>query len=144
MALSMMIVFTSLTDVRAESQDVSAQTVALSPVDPPEKIIEKQLKAFRDREAIDAYSFVSENLKHKYQDADHFLMMMRFTVQPLTSHLSYRILEASQLSDGLVQKVEMLRKDGTYVTVLYKLVQNEKGRWVIDGYTLLDNEAQPI
>ncbi len=144
MALSCVIVLSSLSDVQAQPQDAKVQSIALAPIETPETVIEKQLRAFREREAVNAYSYASEHLKSKYNDADHFLMMMRFTVQPLTVHVSYDLLESSQIGDGIVQKVEMLKKDGTSVLILYKLVQNTHGQWTIDGYTVLDNQAQPI
>lgn len=142
--LSCVVLLTSFTDVRAEPQDTNVQAVALSPIESPESIVEKQLRAFREREAGEAYSYASDHLKEKYNDADHFLMMMRFTVQPLTAHVSYTMLESSPIGEGLVQKVEMLNKDGSKVLILYKLIKNAKGQWAVDGYTLLDNEAQPI
>ncbi|MEM6781827.1 MAG: DUF4864 domain-containing protein [Pseudomonadota bacterium] len=150
LALSAFIAFTSLSDVRAESQAVKTenaitQNISVDYAEPVHAIIEKQLRAFREKDAERAYKYNSSTFQSRYRDEEHFLTMMRLTYNPLTSHKSYSFLDQSEIGDTLIQKVSMVNKDGSSVIMMVYLKQNERGTWMIDGYTLLDSEdAQPI
>lgn len=148
--MSVVIAFSSLSDVRAESQESNlkeniSQNFSVDYTEPVHQIIEKQLRAFREYDAEKAYGYNSNAFKERYQNKDHFMLMMRLTYKPLTSHLSYTFLDVAEISGRIVQKVEMMNKDGSAVIMMVYLKQNDRGTWLIDGYTLLDSEeAQPI
>lgn len=149
-ALSILIAFTSLSDVRAESQEGTqdnsiSKNVSVDFSEPVKAIIEKQLRAFREYDGDKAYGYTSNHFKSQYRDGNHFMSMMRILNKPLTSHVSYTFLDQSQVGSKLVQKVAMMNKDGTSVIMMIYLTENERGTWLIDGYTLLDStDAQPI
>lgn len=149
-ALSVLIAITSLSDVRAESQEGTqdnsiTQNISAASAEPAKAIIEKQLRAFREYDSDKAYGYTSNHFKSQYRDGNHFMTMMRILNKPLTSHVSYTFLDQSLVGSKLVQKVAMMEKDGTSVILIVYLTQNERDTWMIDGYTLLDSsDAQPI
>lgn len=130
-------------DMGGGAQDV-AQAVLPQMDDPAQHIIEEQLRAFREDDASLAYALNSDDFQHEYRDEKHFMMMMRFTHKPLVNHLSYTFKGTSHIKDRLVQTVEMLNPSGSSTTVMFYLQKNTDGAWLIDGYTILDTEAQPI
>lgn len=108
-------------------------------------VIERQLKAFRMRDASGAFGYVSRSLQRKYQSPVRFLRSVRYTYRPLYEHLSYRFTGSQRYENSLLQKVELIGPDGMPVTALYRLIQNaEEGVWTIDSYTILEPDAQPV
>lgn len=105
-------------------------------------VIEEQLRAFRERDAENAFSFASENLKGKYRNSKHFMKTVRFSYKPLYEHLSYAFLDQNIVNGDIIQKVEMIDRKGMPILVLYKLKKMDD-QWLIDGYTVLNNDAQP-
>jgi len=106
-------------------------------------VVEKQLKAFRDRDAATAFTHISEGMHSEYKDARQFLNYIRYQYHPLYDHVSYRFLDRMDLGDKLIQKVELTDPEGVPVIVMLRLVKEEEHDWVIDGFMLLESNAQP-
>jgi len=106
-------------------------------------VVESQLKAFRDRDATSAFTHISESMHNSYKDAKQFLNYIRYQYDPLYNHVSYRFLGRIDLGDKLIQKVELTDPEGVPVIVMLRLVKEDQDNWVIDGFMLLESNAQP-
>ncbi len=112
--------------------------------DPVHDIITQQLEAIKTRDADLAFSLTTDNFHEKFNDALKFLGEIRFEYRPIYNHESYSFLSRHDMKGALLQKVEMEDRYGDPVIVIYKLKEQENGGWLIDSFTILDLEAQPI
>lgn len=114
--------------------------------DPAQDIIEQQLKAFRDRDATLAFELTSDKIRTKYDDDEkRYLQMMRYLYRPLYENDSYTFLESAVVGEAHIQKLELIDLDGDATIVIYRIVPGKKdGTWLVDGYTLLEAESEPI
>ena len=108
-------------------------------------VISKQLTAIRTRDADTAYSMMTHDFHENFEDAKNFLSDLRFEHRAIYNHEDFTFLD-KQSSSGPVslQKVRINDHYGIPITVIYRLEQQEDGSWLIDSFTILDAEAQPI
>lgn len=122
------------TEVQAREIDLAAA----------KNVIREQLKAFRLRHAREAYLLVSDTLQRKYKSPGRFFKSIQSSYRPLYNHLSYSFLESAYVNGILIQKIELTTHDGSSHLLLCRLRMNENNIWKIDGFTLLQSDAQPI
>lgn len=111
-----------------------------------QELIRDQLAAIRKRDADAAYSTLGETLHDKFDSAKKFLARMRFDYSPLYNHESYSFLESHSLANGdIIQKVKIHdRYTDDPALVIYRIKLDIEGHWVIDSFTIIDEEATPI
>lgn len=107
-------------------------------------VIRAQLSAIRARDADAAYAFMSHEYHEGHEDAKTFLSMMRFQHRAIYNHEDYTFLDKQGSGPVSIQKVRLTGRDGKPVTIIYRMEQQADGSWLIDSFTSLDEEAQPI
>ncbi len=109
-----------------------------------QEVIKAQLAAIRARDADLAYSFMSHDFHEENHDALTFLSDMRFTQRGIYNHDEYTFLDSQSTDDINLQKVRMNDHYGKPVTVIYRMERQDDGSWLIDSFTILKIDAQPI
>jgi hypothetical protein len=96
-------------------------------------VIEQQLKAFRQDDAVGAFAFASPNIQAKFGTPAVFLRMVQTAYQPVyrPRHVTFKAL---QLTDGVpTQEVFLVGPDGVPVMAVYLMQKQPDGAWKIDG-----------
>lgn len=107
-------------------------------------VIKAQLAAIRSRDADAAYALMTADSHKKNLDAKTFLATMRFNQRAMYNHGEFTFLDNQSTGSVSLQKVRINDHYGDPVTVIYRLEQQEDGRWLIDSFTTLHIDAQPI
>ena len=110
------------------------------------ELISTQLGAIHDRDAETAFSTLGDSLHGKFDSAKKFLARMRFEYSPIYNHDSYSFLESHSLKNGdIIQKVKVRDRysDGSSL-VIYHIKMDVEGHWVIDSFTVIEDESTPI
>lgn len=112
---------------------------------PAQDIIRQQLSAIKTRDADLAFSLTTKEFHSKFDDASNFFGHMRFEYRPLYNYATFKFLD-SHVNDGnILQKVRVEDHYGDDpAIVIFRLEEQDDGQWLIDSFTILDTEAQPI
>lgn len=112
---------------------VSAQDAASGNGPAFQKIIKGQMNAFARGDAVQAFSFASRDLQHRFQTPDFFMQMVRQGYQPVyrPRDVSFGALKSGP--QGPVQEVYVIGPDGETWLALYSFEQQEDGTWKISG-----------
>ncbi len=113
-------------------------------MDPVQLAVATELTAFKERDSSKAYELASPELQKKFSSALKFATMMRITYWEIYDHVSFKFLGRSSSDSHEIQKVEVTGSDGEPYIVLYKLVKDPSGKWLIDDLILLDHDAPPV
>ncbi len=136
----------ALTMASADSRADQASITEVSVAQPLglEDVVKRHLRAVRERNEQQAYAYITPAFQEKYEDPEGFMKALRYSYRPLYKHLSYRFLESNAFGNITMQQMEITGQDGKTVTVLVRLMRQEDGSWLIDGYTILEAEEDPI
>ena len=126
----------------AENADLHNVATELS--DPAQNTIVRQLKALRARDAGQAFSLTTPTFHEKFKSPGKFITRMRFEYRPLYNNAEHTFLEHRATDEGVMQNVEIKDSYGEKATVIFRLKQQEDGQWLIDSFTVLDSQAQPV
>ncbi len=126
------------------AQDGLITEISTKASNPAHELIRRQLSAISDRDADLAYALTTDHFHEKFDTAKEFLSHLRFELRPIYNHENVTFLEQHQTQRGLVQKVKMEDRYGEPVTVIYRLMQQDEGQWLIDSFAILALEADPI
>ena len=107
-------------------------------------VIKAQLAAIRARDADAAYALMTHDFHEENIDALTFMATMRFDQRAIYNHEEYTFLDKQGTGPVAIQKVRMNDHYGDPVTVIYRLEEQGDGSWLIDSFTILNAEAQPI
>lgn len=107
-------------------------------------VIKAQLIAIRTRDAAAAHALMTPDSHTAKDDSKTFFSKMRFTQRALYNHEDYTFLENQSTGDVSLQKVRINDHYGAPVMVIYRLERQASGHWLIDSYTILETDAQPI
>lgn len=151
MGISLVCILLTLVAIGARAQENAAMPpqpvidrVSLTAPDPAQDIIRRQLGAIRDRDAESAYSCTTEEFHKKHGSAKTFLGELRLYGRSLYNHDGYRFLEQSKSGDHILQTVEIDEHNGEPVTVIYSVKQQQDGSGLIDSFTVLSAETDPL
>jgi hypothetical protein len=127
--------------VKPDTPAPAAVAAALNGV---QDVIRQQLEAIRQRDADAAYALMTHDFHEEHDDPKTFLATMRFENRAIYNHEEFTFLDKQGSGPVSIQKVRIHDHYGEPVTVIYRLEQQEDGSWLIDSFTMLDAEAQPI
>lgn len=114
---------------------------ALAPLDPGDRVavqlvVEKQLAAFADDDAEQAFTFASPKIQDMFVTARNFMDMVRISYPVVYRPASLRF-QVPYAQDGEVwQAVEMRDAQGQDWTAIYTLLRRPDGVWRINGCVL--------
>lgn len=125
-----------------EPRSVAAAMAA----NPVEDVIRRQMAAIKARNGELAFALTTADFHEKYDDGGNFLGDLRLEHRTLYNHESYRFIKRHNVPGGFIQTVEVRgRYDGEIpVTVIFRVEEQPDGSLLIDSFTVLDTEAQPL
>lgn len=127
---------------RAETEPAPAEIV--SAANGVQDVVRAQLNAIRNRDADAAYALMTHDFHDVHEDARGYLGTLRFQNRAIYNHKDFTFLDQQSSGATSLQKVRLTDHFGQPVTVIYRLEQQDDGSWLIDSFTVLDSEAQPI
>jgi len=125
------------------------KALAAEPLEPGDRVavqlvIEKQLAAFADDDAEQAFSFASSKIQEMFVTARNFMDMVRiaYPVVYRPTGLSFQVpyLQGNEVR----QTVEMRDAKGMNWTAIYTLLRQSDGQWRINGCLLRRGSGQAV
>jgi len=107
-------------------------------------IIERQLEAFRNDDAVGAFTFASPAIRAKFGTPEQFMTMAQTAYQPVyrPRHVAFKEL---RLVEGVpTQTVLLVGPDGVPVMALYVMQKQPDGAWKIDGCSLMSFKGERL
>lgn len=104
-----------------------------------QRIITRQLEAFRRDDGALAYSFAAPSIRQAFPTPDAFMAMVKRGYMPVYRAQSYRFGETVTDAQGRPgQRVTLTGPNGKTYEALYSLELQPDGTWLINGCTLLE------
>lgn len=107
-------------------------------------VIEKQLAAFAQDDAEQAFSYASPSIQSTFVTARNFMDMVRIAYPVVYRPLDLRFQVPFMQGTEIWQTVEMRDAAGTDWTALYTLLRQTDGTWRISGCVLRRGLAQAV
>jgi len=150
--MAMMCLFLTVVAATASAENSGPGITAISApatgatADAAREVIRRQLQAIKVRDADTAFSLTTPGNHKKYDgSAAAFLTKMRYSYRPIYNHQTITFLDRHDIKGALIQKVRIENRRSEPVTVIYRLEQQaEDGPWLIDSFTILASESEPI
>ena len=119
--------------VQADPQHPGVQTDDIAEV---RNIILAQLNAFREDDAVQAFSYAAPEIRRKFKPPEAFLNMVRKSYQSVYRPLSFEF-QPIRWTDGRVyEPLTVVGSSGTSGTALYVMERQLGGLWKIAGCTM--------
>ncbi len=123
--------------------DARAQQGSQSSADPIERIISKQIAAFKRDDAKTAFSIASPMIQKRFRTPEFFLQMVARGYPQVYRPKSFRFAERAKLEGRTLQKVVVVGPSGAEVTAIYEMMQVD-GQWRINGCQILKPKGQDV
>ena len=123
--------------------------LAAEPLEPSDRaavrlVIEKQLAAFADDEAEQAFAFASPKIQKMFITARNFMDMVRIAYPVVYRPASLSFQVPYWENDEVWQSVEMRDAQGADWTAIYTLLRQADGVWRINGCVLRRGLVQAV
>lgn len=114
---------------------LSQQAQTEDPAGMAKGVIEQQITAFLNDDAVAAYSFASPEIKSVFPNADRFFEMVKKSYGPVYRPGNYAFGRNKISPDGAVafQEVLISAPDGKDWAVYYELKRQKDGNFAING-----------
>ena len=109
-------------------------------IDAVHALIDRHVSAIRTRDATQAYQLISQNGQLRYGTPKTYWRDVRQNMRLLFNHNSYSFLGNNQVNDMLIQKVNMIDKDGKENLVIFRLKQDSDKSWRIENVIITSND----
>lgn len=104
-----------------------------------QRIIARQLEAFRSGDGALAYSFAAPSIRQIFPTPEAFMAMVKRGYMPVYRAQSYKFGETVTEGQGSPgQRVTLIGPDGKTYEALYSMERQPDGTWLINGCTLLE------
>ena len=104
-----------------------------------QRIITRQLEAFRSDDGALAYSFAAPSIRQAFPTPDAFMAMVKRGYMPVYRAQSYRFGDTVTDAQGRPgQRVTLTGPDGKTYEALYSMERQPDGTWLINGCSLLE------
>ena len=97
------------------------------------RLIDKHVRAIRSRNANQAYHLISLNGQEKYGTAKHYWRDVRENMRLLFNHNSYEFLGRNTVNGMVIQKVNMIDKNGKENLVIFRVIRDKADNWRIEN-----------
>jgi len=102
------------------------------------RVIERQLEAFHNGDAVAAFVYASPEIQAKYRTPDNFMSAVRTFYQPVYRPRREGGFTSLYIIDGtLTQPVLLVGPNGDFVLALYAMQKQPDGEWKIAGCSLI-------
>jgi hypothetical protein len=107
-------------------------------------VVEAQLAAFAEDDAVKAFSYAAPNVREAIGTADAFLSMVRRDYPVVYRPNSVAFLKAEGKDDDVVQRVQMLDAEGNSYLAVYSLQRQKGNVWRITGCAVVENKGRMV
>lgn len=106
-------------------------------------VVEAQLAAFADDDAVRAFSFAAPPIREQFGTAERFVEMVRKSYPVVYRPASVTFLKPDGAgADEMVQPVQMTDTAGTAWLAIYRLARQPDKRWKITGCEIVRNDGR--
>ena len=96
-------------------------------------IITSQIKAFKNRNVAEAYSFASPFIKSKFANAVVFGSMVKSSYPMIWAPKEFKFLEFNFFNESLIQRVLFIDKNDQIFMFDYEIKNYGQDQWLING-----------
>jgi hypothetical protein len=107
-------------------------------------IVERQFDAFQRDDGEAAYALAAPTIKQMFDDADHFMAMVRDHYAPVYRHRSAEFGAFKEAGDEASLEATLVDNDNVVWTALYSFRRVSNGDWLISGCVLAKAEGSAI
>jgi hypothetical protein len=107
-------------------------------------IVERQFDAFQRDDGEAAYALAAPTIKQMFDDADHFMAMVREHYAPVYRHRSAEFGAFKEEGDEASLEATLVDNDDFVWTALYSFRRVPNGDWLISGCVLAKAEGSAI
>ena len=107
-------------------------------------IVERQFDAFEHDDGEAAYALAAPTIKQMFDDADHFMAMVRNHYAPVYRHRSAEFGAFKESGDEASLEATLIDNDNVVWTALYSFRRVSNGDWLISGCVLVKAEGSAI
>ena len=107
-------------------------------------IVERQFDAFQRDDGEAAYALAAPTIKQMFDDADHFMAMVRDHYAPVYRHRSAEFGAFKEEGDEASLEATLVDNDNVVWTALYSFRRVSNGDWLISGCVLAKAEGSAI
>ena len=101
------------------------------------QVVEKQIAAFRRDDAQAAFSFAGPAIQRRFGTAEAFIDMVRRDYAPVYRPRSVLFLDVDTRGGPPLLRVSLIGPDGGRWQATYIMSRDARGRWRIEGCTLI-------
>ena len=87
---------------------------------------------------------ISSNSAGKFNDAGKFLVSLRLEYRPIYNYKNYIFLEQRKNKEGFITQTLQIEDDYGHIAIVIYKIKEENGSFLIDSFTVINDEAQPI
>jgi hypothetical protein len=107
-------------------------------------IVERQFDAFARDDGEAAYALAAPTIKQMFDDADHFMAMVRDHYAPVYRHRSAEFGTFAESGDEASLEATLVDDDNVVWTALYSFRRVSNGDWLISGCVLVKADGSAI
>jgi hypothetical protein len=107
-------------------------------------IVERQFDAFERDDGEAAYALAAPTIKQMFDDADHFMAMVRDHYAPVYRHRSAEFGAFKEEGDEASLEATLVDNDNVVWTALYSFRRVSNGDWLISGCVLARADGSAI
>ena len=128
------------------SQNSLAETIILSDADKVsiKTVVSKQLQAFAEDNALEAFSYASPKIQSIFSSPDNFMIMVKKSYPSVYRPRNINIGMVEIYRGIPILLVYLVGPDGKFVTAKYTMQKQSNKQWKIDSCILTTAEAENI
>lgn len=100
-------------------------------------VIERQLQAFQNNDAISAFAFASPGIQRQFVSPENFMHMVKSAYPAVYRPRSVLFENLTPIRGVLTQTVLLLDPEGVLLRALYLMEKQSAGTWRINGCYLV-------
>lgn len=130
-----LVTFISLNSFSQENNDIRIET--------SKYVVSSQLEAFKNNDALTAFSFAAPIIKSKFETPELFMKMVEAAYEPVSNPKNYFFLKSLIYDEGVLHQVQIISHTNKSYLATYSLILSN-GDWKITGCTLSPFQNQSI
>lgn len=118
-----------------------AREVTEAQVSQARAVVQAQLDAFADDDAVKAFLLSSQSVRKRFGSPDRFIAMIRRRYPMVCRPVSVAFLKPQWEDSDLMQPVQMTDAQGSGWLATFRLQPQSKGQWLIAGCKVEPSEG---
>lgn len=105
-------------------------------------VIEHQLQAFQNDDAVGAFAFASPGIQTRFESPENFMHMVKTIYHAVYRPRSVLFEDLTKMGGVLTQPVLLLDHEGVLLRALYLMEKQANSTWRINGCYLIPVEGK--